>query len=347
MAFIQEWLLIIWEMIVRSSLFLIVGFLLAGVIRALITPTMLQRIFGKGRVSQVFLASLAGIPLPLCSCSVLPVAAQLRRSGLSREGTMSFLISTPETGVDSIALSFRLLGPVFAIARPIAALLTAFVSGLIGLVALPKAAAAHVLPTVDNSPQSSQGRSFWNRIVEGQHYVMRDLVPELSYYLFWGFLLAGLAAALIPHDLLRAGVPAWSQYLGALIVGLPVYVCATSSTPMAAVLLGLGIAPGAVLTFLLVGPATNLTSLVVQKQILGLRGTVLMTAVVAAMSIILGIILDLTVGPSITGFADINATSPEAHSLIDIISALVFIAVMMYFITRHYGKKITRFVSKG
>ena len=136
--FVTSWATLTWDMIYESALLLLFGFILAGIIRALVTPSALTSIFGRSRSKQIFTASLLGVPLPLCSCSVLPVAAQLRRSGLSREGTISFLISTPETGADSIALSVRLLGPVFAVVRPIAALITAVFSGFVTRYLIPE-----------------------------------------------------------------------------------------------------------------------------------------------------------------------------------------------------------------
>lgn len=337
-GFLDSWITHTWNMIYESALLLLFGFVLAGIIRALITPTTLYSLFGRGRFTQIFTASVIGVPLPLCSCSVLPVAAQLRRSGLSREGTVSFLISTPETGADSIALSVKLLGPLFAVVRPIAALITALFSGLMARFFITGNDGPSLVALAP--PAAKEESSLASRLWEGQIYVMTDMLPELAYYLFWGYLLAGLAAALIPTDWLQSGLSAWIQYIGVIAVSLPVYVCATSSTPLAAVLLSLGILPGAVLTFLLVGPATNLTSLVVQKQILGLKGTVIMTGSIIVCAVLCGIVLDQLWGREIMAAKTIAATGhEEGLNWYDLIAAAILIFVMAYFTAKHYYKK--------
>jgi uncharacterized membrane protein YraQ (UPF0718 family) len=171
--------------------------------------------------------------------------------------------------------------------------------------------------------------------------VVKDILPELAYYLFWGYLLAGLAAAIIPADIMREGVGGWMHYIGVIIVGLPLYVCATSSTPLAAVLLGIGISPGAVLVFLLVGPATNLTSLVVIKQVLGMRATMVLTLSVVIFAVISGLIFDALLGGSVR--LPFQASSPamgEATAWHDVISAIALIAIMLYYTVRHYYRKM-------
>lgn len=341
--FLTSWAALTWNMIYESALLLLFGFILAGILRALITPSTLNSLFGRGRVSQIFRASLVGVPLPLCSCSVLPVAAQLRRSGLSREGTVSFLISTPETGADSIALSIRLLGPLFAIVRPIAAFITAIISGFVTMFFIPDKSTQMPLPVV--TAPSQTGSKLISRLWDGQVYVATDMLPELSYYLFWGYLLAGLVAALIPSDLLQSGLPTWLQYAGVIAVSLPAYVCATSSTPLAAVLLSLGIMPGAVLAFLLVGPATNLTSLVVQKQILGLKGTVIMTSSIIFCAVIFGLILDSFWGDAIGVFNSGAAGIEESGQVwYDLAGAYLLTFLMAYFTGKHYFKKVIKLV---
>ncbi len=344
-SFLTAWASLTWNMIYESALLLLFGFMLAGVLRAVISPAALTALFGRGRFTQILTASLFGIPLPLCSCSVLPVAAQLRRSGLSRQGTVSFLISTPETGADSIALSVRLLGPIFAIIRPIAALITALFSGLIAVIFLKEETSPTDIPISPHAAKEDKG--FLIRLWEGQIYVITDMFPELAYYLFWGYLLAGLAAAAIPSDLLQGGLPAVLQYAAVIAVSLPVYVCATSSTPLAAVLLSLGILPGAVLAFLMVGPATNLTSLVVQKKILGLRGTVVMTVSIIFCAIICGLILDRLFGAAIRAF-NINTVSMEEGGAVwyDLAAGATLIFFMVYFTGKHYIKKVRKFINR-
>ena len=334
--FIRTWVAVTWGMVTQSALLLIFGFILAGIIRAIITPEMIRALFGQHSAAQIIKASLIGIPLPLCSCSVLPVAAQLRRSGLSREGTVSFLISTPETGVDSIALSYRLLGPYFAIIRPLAALIVALFGGLMtslfardAITTPPSIAVASTSPT----------KNLLQRLWDGQNYIAFDVLPDLAYYLFLGFIVAGLAAVLLPENLLRSGVsPIW-QYTAAIAISLPLYVCATSSTPLAAVFLNLGVLPGAILTFLLVGPATNLASIVVQKQILGTKGMIVMTTSLTVAAIFCGILVDLLFGSQLGSIPIDPGRVHEELRWYDLSAAILLAAVMTYYSVRHYYRK--------
>ncbi len=338
---LNSWVSLTWGMLVDSALLLFFGFFLAGLMRSFITPEAMGSLFGKSHFSQIFRSSLLGIPLPLCSCSVLPVAVQLRSAGLSRPGTVSFLISTPETGADSIALSYKLLGPFYAIIRPVAALIVALASGLTSKLFAP-AGQSNLLALNTSNPIDTR-KGFKRRILDGQLYIIKGVIPELAYYLFWGYVLAGLAAALVPADVVRSGVDGWIQYASVILVSLPVYVCATSSTPLAAVLLSVGVLPGAVLVFLMVGPATNLTSLMVQKQILGLKGTLVMTLTVVIMSIICGVCIDMFLADyAILPFQTSESTSHDQSNLIDMIFAVALLAIMLYYTLKRLIKKITK-----
>ncbi|MEE9441695.1 MAG: permease [candidate division Zixibacteria bacterium] len=347
MDLLIKWLELTSDMITRSALLLLVGFFIAGIIRALITPNAMKSLFGRKPLAQIFRSSVIGIPLPLCSCSVLPVADQLRRSGLSRPGTVSFLISTPETGVDSIALSYRLLGPYFAMIRPIAALITALISGLISWLFNRDEDKSPILemPIADDNKPGK----LIERLINGQKYIVKSVYPELAYYLFWGFLLAGLAAAIIPSDLVKDNVSAWIQYIAVITVSLPVYVCATSSTPMAVVLLSMGVTPGAVLVFLLIGPATNMTSLVVQKRILGYKGMILMTVSIIVTSVILGILIDLFNKELFAShyFMPDSGVEGELVGWYDLIAGLFLAITMIFYTGRYYFRKVMSKVNKG
>lgn len=341
LEFLGDWIELTWGMLVSSALFLFFGFILAGIIRALVTPDVLKSLFGRGRFAQIFRASLIGIPLPLCSCSVLPVAAQLHRSGLSRSGTVSFLVSTPETGADSIALSIKLLGPVFAVIRPVAALLTALISGTLVAILLP-ANNTPVEPATLSSPKEKT-TNLLERLREGQIYVATDMFPELAYYLFWGFVLAGAIAALVPADILESGLPVYWQYPAIVAFSLPVYVCATSSTPLAAVFLMLGVTPGAVLAFLLIGPASNMTALVVQKKILGLKGTIIMTVTIIITAVVCGLLLDYFGGDRImSAFQPIAAGGGEHNVWYDTAAGIIMASLMFYYTFRHYLRKLKK-----
>jgi hypothetical protein len=259
----------------------------------------IARFLRRDGLTGVFRAALFGIPLPLCSCSVLPVATQLHRSGVGRGGVVSFLVSTPESGVDSIALTYSLTDPLLTVARPVAAFAAALAAGTIEVLRpltgrrTGTQAPSRETAVVTETPPAAGG------LVGGVRYAFTDLLADLAPYLVVGYLLAGVTAAALGGE--AAFLPAtvrsgWIGYAGALVLGLPMYICATSSTPLAAVLLAAGFSPGAVLVFLLVGPATNLASVVVVRSVLGLMATIRYLVVIAVVAVISGLVIDQLYG---------------------------------------------------
>ena len=234
---------------------------------------------------------LLGTPLPLCSCSVLPAALQLRRSGASRGATVSFLISTPENGADSIALSYAMLGPFMAIVRPVAALFSALVAGL---------ATESLNSHEDAEPTESASKScchahddeervsWWG----GLTYSMTRLLSDLLFWLIVGISLAALIQTVLPADAMqRWGSGIWAM-LAMLAIGIPMYICATSSTPVAAAMLAVGVSPGTTLVFLLAGPATNLAGLFLVGRELGRSAVVGYLLGICGMSLVCGLAVD-------------------------------------------------------
>ncbi|MBW7995915.1 MAG: permease [Candidatus Glassbacteria bacterium] len=281
----------IWNFTRDAAFYLLGGFALAGLIRVFITEQTVAGHLGGRGFKPVLWASLIGAPLPLCSCSVLPAAAGLRRQGASRAATTSFLISTPETGIDSLVVSYALLDPVMTIVRPVAALFTAFFTGAAELLfnreqpsdatpALSQAAACGGRGCDTAAPDSqSASQPLPVRLAGGLRYSFFTLLADLSVYMAAGLVLAGATAYFIPvgsFDNLPGGQ--WSTILLILGIGVPLYICATSSTPLAAALIAKGLSPGAALLLLLVGPATNLSALSVIWRILGPRGLVIYLA---------------------------------------------------------------------
>ncbi|UCD63658.1 MAG: SO_0444 family Cu/Zn efflux transporter [Candidatus Zixiibacteriota bacterium] len=343
--FLEEFAGSVWSMLVDSAFLLLVGFVLAGVVRLLLNEKTIPRLFYGSRKILVAKAALVGVPLPLCSCSVLPVADQLRRSGLNRGATTAFLVSTPETGVDSIALTYSLTDPVMTIARPVTAFVSAMAAGLfVSATETPQAAtvtdAATGEPSCACSPHADAGNSpasLWVRMAAGLRYAFVDLLGDLAPYLFFGYLLAGLVAVFLGGDItsvpdtLRVG---WGGYLGAIVVGLPLYVCATSSTPLAAVLLSAGFSPGAVLVFLLVGPATNLASLTVVRKILSGWATVKYLAAIIVVSVIFGVALDRVYVALDFTPAYLSRTSGGEAGFVNIASAALLAIYITYWTVR-------------
>ena len=284
-----------WQVLGQMSPYLLFGFLAAGMLSVCLSPSWVERHLGRAGFGPVLKASLFGVPLPLCSCGVIPVAASMRRHGASRAATTAFLLSTPQTGVDSVAVTYALLGPVFAVFRPLAALLTGLVGG--GLVqALDTADGA------DESDTSTSGacnaaccadkheHSILRRVLQyGFLTLPRDIGPALLV----GIVVAGALAAFVPQNHLEAYIGGGvASILLLMAAGVPVYVCATASVPLAAGFMHLGASPGAALAFLIAGPATNAATFTTVWKVLGRRSAILYVLTVAGSAIAGGLLLN-------------------------------------------------------
>lgn len=337
-----------WDLLAQSALLLLLGFLLAGLIRAFLTERALIRIVGRSGPKQVLRASLIGLPLPLCSCSVLPVVHQLRRAGVSKGGSVAFLIATPESGVDSILLTYSLTDPLLTIMRPVTAFITALTAGFmessIEKRQPPTPSADEVGGSGGNSGPTEIRKTVVHRIVDGVRYAATDLVSDLSPYLLFGYLLAGLVMFLLGPNSMSLGfgsLSGWVGYLAAILIGLPLYICATSSTPLAPALLVAGFSPGAVLVFLLVGPATNLVSLVVLSKILPGWSLIRYLTVVVTVAVAMGILTDqLYAMMGISLSVEIGEFGHQ-ESWPDILAAAFLGVVMLYYSARKLLRRLS------
>jgi uncharacterized membrane protein YraQ (UPF0718 family) len=295
-----------WNLLQQASLYILFGLLVGGLLKVFLSPSYVASHLGSGRFSSVFKAALLGIPIPLCSCGVLPAAASLKKQGANNGATTAFLISTPESGVDSISITWALLDPIMTIARPVAAFLSAFVAGISVNILTPptskdKANADLACPIddccdgVDCPPDThAKHHGYLEKLIVGIKYAATDLWGELVGWFFVGIIVAGVITALVPADM-------FSRYLGGglsamllmLVFGIPLYICATASTPIAAAFILKGVSPGAALVFLLVGPATNVTSLSVLFGLLGKRATALYLISISIVAVIAGLFVDI------------------------------------------------------
>lgn len=294
-----------WKLLNQASLYILFGIAVGGMLKIFLSPAYVTRHLGRGRYSSVFKAAILGIPIPLCSCSVLPAGASLKKQGANNGATMAFLIATPESGVDSISISWALLDPIMTVARPISAFISAFFAGIAENLFHPPQADIQqkILPLHTSSSccddstctpeEHSQAKGFSTKILNGLHYAATELWGDLAGWFFVGIVMAGIVTTLLPETF-------FSQYLGGglssmllmLLVGIPIYICATASTPIAAAFLAKGVSPGTALVFLLVGPATNITSLSVLIGILGKRATTLYLVMLSSVAVLCGLLLD-------------------------------------------------------
>ncbi len=317
------------DVFLEASPYILLGFTVAAGIQILLPVGLVQRLLGRGRVRPIFVASLLGIPLPLCSCSVLPTALALRKRGASRGATLSFLVSTPETGIDSIALTWGLMDPLMAIYRPFAALVTALTAGFAAELgggddkdeasragvgeaeAKPEAddpACAcgpdedaghdhhhhHDKLAAEEQSAAERARLPWSsRLRQGFRGAFVEIFDETSHWMLAGLIVSALIAVLLPAEIvtryLSSGVV---PILLMLVIGIPLYICASASTPIAAALILKGLSPGAALVFLLAGPATNVGSLAILSRTLGRRAMAIYLGSIAVLSVALGVLLD-------------------------------------------------------
>ena len=291
--FIAEFGRSVWSTLREMSPFLLFGFLVAGLLSVLVKPETVERHLGGRGFWQVFKAAIFGVPLPLCSCGVIPVAASLRRHGASAAATTSFLISTPQTGVDSIMVTLSLLGPVFTVFRPVVAFLSGILGGvLVNIFGYDKGAPAEEHPAC-TAECCSGGENHGGGLMRAVRYGFLTLPRDIHKALVVGILIAGAISAAVPDDFF-AGVLGGGilSMLVMMAVGIPVYVCATASVPIAAALMMKGISPGAALVFLMTGPATNAATITTVWKIMGKRIAGIYLASVAASALAAGLILD-------------------------------------------------------
>jgi len=303
-----------WSILREASFFLLLGFVLAGVFAVLVPSRLLMRFLGRGKIRSVLWAAAIGTPLPLCSCGVLPTALGLSRQGATRGATVSFLISTPEIGIDSIALSYALMDPIITVFRPIAAFITATVAGIAtnlwggrrqdGPVEAINGDVTLAEPREEPTPGSERrlpldgngGPRFasqWTAVRKIFAYGFGDVLDDIAHWLILGVILAALVAVLLPASVIE-------RYLGGglvtmlamLAIGIPIYTCASASTPVAAALVLKGLSPGAALVFLLSGPATNVGAIVVLLKFLGRRVVAIYLVSIAVVSLAAGYTLD-------------------------------------------------------
>jgi hypothetical protein len=295
-----------WLLLLDSSVYILFGILVAGLLKVFLNPETVAKHLGSGRFSSVIKAALIGVPLPLCSCGVLPAAVSLKKQGANKGATTAFLISTPESGVDSIAISYALLDPIMTVIRPVAAFITAVAAGFIeNIIDWPKALAP-VFPDISYPVEEQSGtdetstpdipathRGKWTKILAGMRYALVDVWGDIAIWFFAGLLIAGMIMALIPNEFMTRWLDGgFSSMLVMLVIGIPLYICATASTPVAAALILKGVSPGAALVFLLVGPATNITSLAVLVGILGKKSTLRYLFILSSCAILFGLAVD-------------------------------------------------------
>lgn len=343
------------DLSLEAAPWLALGLVAAGMLKGLMPVGALSRLVGRPGVWSVVRGAFIGVPLPLCSCGVIPAALGLRREGASKGATVSFLVATPQTGVDSLAVSYAMLGPMLTIARPIASVITAIAGGLAAefidpppqkarankgareegpgsccgempvevkeccggnggtsvSLAVMNGPVAELVPAAEEATCCSSGGgdglggAWWKRAWAGQVYAWTRLLDDMALWLVIGLVIAAVVVTTFPPSALASigsGLPAM---VAMVLLGIPMYICATASTPVAASLLVAGVSPGTVLVFLLAGPATNAGTVALIRRELGTASTAAYLGAIIVVSIVSGLVTDWVLGAA-------GWTAPEA-----------------------------------
>lgn len=312
----------IWNLLLAISPYLIQGFLFAGLLSIFISKDIIENNLGKQHgILSIFKASIFGVPLPLCSCSVIPVSASLKKHGASKGAVTSFLFSTPQTGIDSIMVTYGLLGPMVALVRPFIALVTGILCGII--IYFFDSRYDDINEDEDHSnccqPKSE---SIIKRLLT---YSFITLPKDIMKPLLIGILIAALINIYLPINIVENFIgQGFISMIVMIFIGLPLYVCATASIPIALAMMGKGVTLGAALVFLMVGPATNTTSITTMINILGKRATLINILSLIIISLFFGILVD-SLSISVPNLDNIHLH--EHTSIINTISAFVILGL--------------------
>ncbi|MFA5239845.1 MAG: SO_0444 family Cu/Zn efflux transporter [Phycisphaerae bacterium] len=315
-----------WATAAEMSPYLLFGFFVAGILSMFVSQRLVERHLGGRGIWPVLKASLLGVPLPLCSCGVIPVSMSLHKHGAGKGSTIAFLISTPQTGVDSIFVTLSLLGPVFAIFRPV----MAFVTGIIGgvFVDLFNPVPKEGQPAPAKCTDECCGGAEHKKIRNGLKFAFVTLPRDIGGAMLVGLVIAAFISVLAPDDFFaeKLGTGIFAM-LVMMALGIPMYVCATASVPIAAALILKGLTPGAALVFLMTGPATNAATFATIWKVLGRATAITYLVTIAGCSLLGGILLDY-IFSGVIPEAVIHRHGWELSGFVKNISAVVLLAIL-------------------
>ncbi|MBS3742222.1 MAG: SO_0444 family Cu/Zn efflux transporter, partial [Candidatus Cloacimonetes bacterium] len=292
----------IFSLLLEMAPYLLLGFFIAGFLHILIPSDKIYHHLSGNSLSSIIKAAIFGVPLPICSCGVIPVSAYIRKEGAGKGATVSFLSSTPTSGVDSVLATYSLMGPVYAIIRPIAAFFSGILSGSITALLDKKTNGEKIKnkPTpanncVECSSAVNRNENIFSKVKSALAYGFDELLEDTGKLLLIGVVIGGLISFLVPEGFIQSylGNP-WLAYPFMLLISIPMYICATGSIPIAASLIMEGMAPGAALIFLIAGPATNTTTIAFITGKLGKKYTFAYIGSIIITAILFGLLLDLS-----------------------------------------------------
>lgn len=347
-------------MLNEMSPYILLGFLIAGLMHSFIPQrTMARHLSGTGWKSVVK-SAMIGIPLPLCSCGVLPTAIGMRRNGASKAASTSFLIATPQTGIDSIAATWSLLGPAFALIRPIAALFTSFFGGIaVGKWESKESASKECTASNCKDEHSPDERehaghtheeatpsTFHTKIISALRYGFIDLVGSIGGWLVAGLIIAAIITVYVPSDFftIMGKTPIFSM-IAVLLIAIPMYVCATGSIPIAMSLVMKGLSPGTALVLLMAGPAANFASFTLITKEMGKKSAAIYLLAIVVGAMLFGLAIDYLLPATWFKLPMMSGGHAHAHSGINVFSSmcsLILVGLLLVsFIRRLKTNQIT------
>lgn len=326
------------ELINRMSPYILLGFFLAGVMHAFVPNGLYQKYLGTKSFRSVLNAAILGVPIPLCSCGVIPTAMSLRKEGASKGAAVSFLIATPQTGIDSIIATYSLMGLPFALLRPIAALFTALFGGQ--MVNLTDNDQNETAPSKTKACSSVKS-SFKDKVIETFRYAYVEMIQDIGRWLIVGLVVAGLITVFVPESFfaLFAGNSLLSMLL-VLVFAIPMYLCATGSIPIAVALMMKGLSPGTALVLLMAGPAVNAASMLVVGKVLGKKTLIIYIMSITLGAILFGLGIDYLLPPEwfsapIARMAECSECGPSVFNIICTITLILLLVNAMILRYRH------------
>ncbi len=346
----------LWELFVDMSFYISIGLLFTGILHAFVKKDVILKHIGKQNTSSVVKASVLGVPLPLCSCGVVPTAIYLGKSGGSKGAVVSFLTSTPQTGVDSIVATYGLMGPLFAVYRALAAFASGIVSGIATNIFCKNDEKIHTdLPEscscacegescASATKTQEEDPSFTAKLKSVFSYGFGEFLDEIALHFVIGLIIAALISTVIPEQWLASFTNPIISMVIMLIIGIPMYICSTASIPIALSLIMKGLSPGAAFVFLFAGPITNIASLTILYKALGKKVVAIYLACAAVCSILFGLLLDYII--QISNYSGLNeiiaSASEDGHPVYMTVVAVGFAILLAISLTKRFCKKFRK-----
>lgn len=341
-SYLTDYLAELAGLLLDMAPWLLLGFLIAGILHVFFPDGKINKLLGKKNTASVVKAALMGVPLPLCSCGVIPTGVSFYKNGASKGSAVSFLISTPQTGVDSIMVTYSLLGLPFAIIRPIVAFITGLFGGIVTNMVTKKEIEVSTKPLKTGLKKDKKNNLFY-RIFK---YAFVDFLADIAKWIVIGLLIAALIAVFVPDDFFVSYIK--NDFLGMIIIliaSIPVYVCATSSVPIAAVLLLKGLSPGAALVFLMAGPATNAATITVIGKVLGRKTLFSYLLSIITGALLSGLFIDYVLPRKLFLSFLTTGSGVHAHSLLPLwlkitSGVLLTLMILHIYIRKWMGKNV-------